>query len=411
MQCFFKLLGLLVFLHASLHGQIGYFCVPVADLLPQPFVKSGNNSIAALYDSISISPERGKESCLRSHQGIFNEQVTILGYENQQVYIELTNCFAQPMPGQNLHPTRFWTLADWVISEQRIETLEIEPSIFPEPIRYEDSYPTNKNNLITLLLPWYDSVTDTVYSAGTRFVVIQNRSNEEGYVIKLFDRYRQCATSTSIPRAIALPLCFETVTEQRKAFVELLELWCSFDGSIPYVWGGTSFSYLCHNDRAVLQQEYKNGVLLAYWNRPAIKQHPYAGFDASGLILRAAQIVGASYFCINSTSMANYLRPLRQGEFLEEGDILWAPGYVGVVGNFERNELIEAQGYARGYGNVHTIALKNKFADINSWQDFLYFYEHGLPLQSLNSEGYIVGLVSKYILFKFPSRINTMLKH
>jgi hypothetical protein len=408
MQFFIRLLVCIFFISSLLCGQVGYFCVPVADLIAQPFSKSEKYSVADLYDTISISPERGKDSCLRVHQGIFNEQVTILRYENQQVYIELTNCFAQSMPGQNQLPTRFWTRSDWVISEEMIDHLEIDRSIFPNPISYKEHY---RDKCITLLLPWYDSVTNTVYCAGTRFVIVKKKTDEKGYCVKLYDNTNKTATMSIVPRSIALPLSFETSAEQRYAFVELLQLWCSLDGSIPYVWGGSNFSYLCEDDFAVLQEEYKNGAMVAYWNRPGIKQYPYSGFDASGLILRAAQIVGAPYYCINSTTVANSLQPLQKGELLEEGDILWAPGYVGVVSNINRNELIEAQGYARGYGKIHAINLEKKFADIFSWKDFLYFYEHGFPLQSLNSEGQVVGTVLKYILFKFPTVARGKLKY
>ena len=174
------------------------------------------------------------------------------------------------------------------------------------------------------------------------------------------------------------------------------------DGLIPFVWGGTSFNYVCKDEYAVLQEEYGHGKTSAFWHRPNIIERPYAGFDASGFILRAAQIVGAPFFCINSTTIGNYLRPLRKNESLEEGDILWSPGYVGVVGSFKNNELIEMQGYARGYGKLHAIPLQKRFANIYSWDDFLDYYWHSLSLQSLDIEGNIVGLNAKYILFKFP---------
>jgi hypothetical protein len=78
MQFFIRLLVCIFFISSLLCGQVGYFCVPVADLIAQPFSKSEKYSVADLYDTISISPERGKDSCLRVHQGIFNEQATSL---------------------------------------------------------------------------------------------------------------------------------------------------------------------------------------------------------------------------------------------------------------------------------------------------------------------------------------------
>jgi hypothetical protein len=400
MYFFTHLLIAMMIIFSSMEGMIGYFCVPVVDLVAKPFSVSKNKSIAALYEGISISPERGKDSCLRVHQGIFNEQVTILGYQNEQVHIELTNCFSQPMPGLQC-PVQFWTRADWVISHEELDHIGIDHTIFPYPIRYDSCYQSSEE-YITLIMPWYDLVTDSLYSAGTRFVIINDLP--EGYAIVLYNYQTQHTASSIVPKSIALPGSFKTADEQKKAFVELLQIWCSLDDAIPFVWGGTSFSYVCCDDKALLEQEYKDGVVRAYWNRPAIKQRPYSGFDASGFIMRAAQIVGAPFFCLNSTTVSHNLRSLQHHEALEEGDILWTPGYVAVVGSIERNELIEAQGYARGYGKMHALKLHNKFANIYSWNDFLYSYERGLPLQSLNKDGYIVNTIPKYILYKFPSK-------
>ncbi len=385
-----------------IHGQVGYFCVPVADLVDKPFVAKNGRTVAELYDKISISPEQGKSSCLRVHQGIFNELVKIIRYENSQVFVELSDCYSCAMPRQKQQPVRLWTRADWVVAQETLKQLGIPEDIFPKPIENSDNNSFLDDRCITLILPWYDQVTDVTYSAGTRFVMVNDKVDSENYTVTLYHASNKLVATSQIPKNLAIvSKPFLTRAEQKKAFVELLQHWCSLEGIIPFVWGGSSFNYRAKNNYAVLEEEYTYGSQCSYWRCPLIEQKPYSGFDASGLILRAAQIVGAPYFCINSATIANSLQPLFPGQQLEEGDIVWMPGYVGVVGSLENNELIEAQGYSRGYGKIHSIALKDRYATIKTWQDFLYCYEQGIPLQSLNAKGQVVGSIPKFFIYKF----------
>lgn len=342
---------------ATVCAEIGYFCVPVADLIAAPFAVHNKSVVASLYNEISIAPERHKESCHRIHQGIFNEQVTILEYRNHQIYIELTNCFSLPVLGSEKQSVKAWTYEDWIISEKDLKQHGVGTSVFPPALHYLDTQ-SSQRDIITLLVPWYDSVTETTYSAGTRFCIYDSISYDDEYTIFIYDARKKSIAISVVPHGIALVSNFKDRDEQRKAFVELLYFWCSLDGDIPYVWGGTSFLYTCQNNDAALEHGYDaRGNFLEYWNRPGFSR-PYAGFDASSLLLRAAQIVGIPFFCINSTTLTHYLQPIQPGEMLQEGDIIYAPGYVGIVGDMDRNELIEAQGYARGYGKVHVVPLK-----------------------------------------------------
>jgi len=62
-------------------------------------------------------------------------------------------------------------------------------------------------------------------------------------------------------------------------------------------------------------------------NRPKANQEiAYSGFDASGLILRAAQIAGLPYFYKNSTTALANLHAVLPARLPKEGDILGAVG-------------------------------------------------------------------------------------
>ncbi len=394
----YHLFFILFFWFLSAYAEYGYICVPVADLIAEPF-ESKTSSISDLYNRISLSPERHKDSCTRIHQAIFNEKVKILDYKGEQVYIALTNCYSVQMPRQAPTAVKAWTRADWVISITELQKESIDLTIFPEPF-CENNQPIHEE-VITLIVPWYDPITHKTYSAGTRLITVPSLSKDINYTVILYDYENNKTVYATVPYKAAFPTSCTLPHERKKAFVELLYYWCSLEQSIPYVWGGSSFTYTSDSDTVILEEGMSHNNKIAYWNDPTIVKRPYAGFDCSGLLLRAAQIVGIPYFCINSTSVLHTFVPLLREELLEEGDIIWAPGYVSIVGSIEHNELIEAQGYSRGYGNVHAISLEKRFKGITTWDDFIYFYQHRLPLQSLNRDGLAVGYVPTYFIFKF----------
>lgn len=394
MRSFVFLLMLNSIFFSVMSIEVGYVCVPVADLVAQPFKENAGASIAEQYDALVLSPERGKKVCLRVHQALFNERVLILGSENQQLYVELTHCCVQSAPYRERKPVRVWTRADWIVSENELSSLGIESSLFA-PVEYQKPSSLCDKNVITLVAPWHDSISGYTYSAGTRFVV-HEQSSSEGFIVAFYNHRLQHHVISVIPQSLAL--CSSAIAEKRSAFIALLRFWCSLEGVIPFVWGGASFVTSCDGNFLLHEQNSKE----SYWERPSLTQRPYCGFDAATLILRAAQIVGIPYFCLNSMTILNSLPLLQRGDSLEEGDIVWAPGYVGIVGTLQNNEIIEMQGYSRGYGTLHALPLQKRYKDIYTWDDFLYWYDRSLPLQSLDSKGNVVTLLPNYIIFKLP---------
>ncbi len=102
------------------------------------------------------------------------------------------------------------------------------------------------------------------------------------------------------------------------------------------------------------------------WECPGA-QVPHCGFDCSGLILRAAQIVGLHYYFKNTTTLGLSLEDLEDDDSLQEGDLILMPGHVVIVGDVERNDLIEAAGHGAGFGAVHTISLAKRIAPIKDY--------------------------------------------
>lgn len=380
-----------------IQAQTGYICVPVADLIAEPFGFSSKQRVKAAYESLSVSPEQGKESCLRVHQAIFNESVTIVASKNDQVQIILKNCVSKAMMGFFDETVKVWTFKDWVITDKELNQLGIDCSIFPgsynEKTRCDES-------IISLLAPWYDDVTKIIYSAGTRFCLSPQQSNPDHYALILFDVHDKKLALSTVPKSYVVPSGFFTYEERRWLFVKLLYSWCNEGESVPFVWGGTSFSNFVSDD-VVLKRSFTNNSATVSWDCSSCVTRPLSGLDASGLILRAAQICGIPYYCCNSRSIANSLSTVSFCA-LQEGDILWAPGYVGVIASLQNNEIIEAQGYARGYGSVHCISLKKRFAEIETWKDFVYCCENRIPLKSLDSQGRCVAYVPLFRVYRLP---------
>jgi hypothetical protein len=378
-----------------LNAQEGFFCVPVADLVAVPF-QGTKDEIEHAYESLSLSPEYGQQSCLRVRQGIFNESVTILAYENDQVHVVLKNCFSKQIMSLYNQPIKVWTLKKWVLSREAVNELPDYP-IFPPAY---GKNPDFDKSIIALAFPWYDDVTDLTYSAGTRFCLVSERSNEENFCITLYNAHKKCSVISYVPRTHAL--CYPDLSykERRKQFVKLLYAWCNQQGPVPFVWGGTSFTHASNMDVALTTLVGQTESIA--WQPIQWTERPLSGLDASGLIVRAAQICGIEYFCCNSQTVANTL-PILSAEDVQEGDILWAPGYLGIVASLDNNEIIEAQGYGRGYGKVHCITLQKRFQDILTWNDFFICCQNHVPLKSLDSQGRCVAHIPLVKIYRLPN--------
>ncbi len=213
----------------------------------------------------------------------------------------------------------------------------------------------------------------------------QGNDTEDAYALILYDADKKESVYSFVPKQLAMNQMLTTEPEQRQAFIDLLYHWTSFE-VIPYVWGGLSFTHLSE-DQFVLMQDEKHGEPILYWDRPEIERRPYIGFDCSGVILRAAQIIGIPYFYKHTTTITHRLHPLTPKDSLQTGDILWTPGHVSVVGDIKNCELIEAVGYQGGYGCLHAIALNKRYKDVATWSDLLDIYFHKKPLQGINRNG------------------------
>lgn len=362
----------------SLHAEkIGYIAVPVADLLLRP-IKSRN--IAHIYASLfSASPQKGQYACLRGHQGIFNEQVSVTQELDAEVQICLTNCFfetALSMGKQSF----YWTLKENIIIP---EDFLIPQDLFPEPIRYNEYF--SDDQVITLAMPWHDMQTNKVYSVGTRFKRERSLDESDLFGIIYYDYDSKSIKIAQIQKDICLAdVSCLSLAERQNLFVTILRRWakCS-NNTIAYVWGGTSWTLPSSNSFSLIEDTIFD-TPVAYWVRPH-SSVPLSGFDCSGLILRAAQIAGLPYYFKNTTTIMHYLREISDNESVEAGDIIWCPGHVMIVSDVEKNTLVESRGYASGDGKVLEVSLDKRFTTISQYEALKIACLNHTPLKTIGA--------------------------
>ena len=62
-------------------------------------------------------------------------------------------------------------------------------------------------------------------------------------------------------------------------------------------------------------------------------------------------------------------------------------GNVMIVGNIEKNELLESAGYPDGFGKLQCLTLNDRFEGIFTYQDLIKAYRENQKLIFLNAQG------------------------
>lgn len=375
--------------------------VPVADLVCEPLsLKYGD--IEEAYKTIPISwgpIYADKSICPRQHQALFNEQVTVVATQKDEVCIEITNAFSQINAVTEPQAARYWTL------QKNIFPLDALPQdiqcCFPQPVNYctKNMHEIN-NNVITLAWPFYDATTKLRYSVGTRFVYIDQ--TDDAYITYIYNPLLHALHKVMIPKRYALVGSHNQPEICISNFVKLLRDWARSAGFIPFVWGGVSFSKRVTMEGFELkyaQDAY--GDQRAYWQLCEDDGPIYTGFDASGLILRAAQICGIPYFFKNSAMVQEYASS--SCEQLQEGDLIIIPNGLLVVSDITNNKVIGAFGYQFGFGKVVERTLADVFEGINNYADLLYACQNQYSLKLKDKKGNIIGSTKNYWFLKLAS--------
>lgn len=367
--------------------------IPVVDVAGQS-LKAYGKDILSCYNFFPLAPDKGSSSCLRLHQLLFNQIVTIVReFHNGEVAVEVPHLIYI----DTFHRKRndYWMLKKDLIP---LNALKKE---WHAAIPFE-SLP--KDSILILKAPWFEETTKKIFSAGSRFVREPGRDTEQVWAVRFLDFDNKAIRKAEVPKDIGLVANTKSFERAREIFLQLIKSWSHPpDGIIPYVYGGCSMTGTSPDKIFEVKKGYQCGLRAWYWQRPDIlNTTPLSGFDCSGMIYLAAQIAGLPYYFKNTLSLTTFLKPLESGELLAEGDLIWYQGHVLVVSDRKKNLVIEAVGYDSGFGKVHEVPLHKVFADIKTFDQLMKVYFHKHFIRRLNKTGKPYRSVYRVKILKLP---------
>lgn len=379
-------------LYSNTSPQKAFISVPVADLTVEPYFlfSKKEKSVEEYYHKIPFSGSW--DACKRAHQLLFNEIVTVLEEHGPEVKIQISN-FYFLKENESIPSDTYWMLKKNITYLEDLKQKKDDLSYIPHPISYKannisDSY---FEKIITLKKPFYDPVTKEIYSVGTRFVSVPDQeikgTFDQGFFeVYIFDNLAKKIKTTQIPKVNCVRNYSSNPDDKIQNFVQVLRLWAyQKEGAIPYVLGGWSWTITCPtNDYEILQEKESSNYSIHRKKWPQISK---TGFDCMGVIGRAAQVCDIPFYIKNTTTLLQNLEPLKKGEDIQEGDIIWYPGHVMVISSLKKNLIIEARGYERGYGKVQEISLENTIKEIKNFTELKNRYLEAKPITILYSDG------------------------
>ena len=391
-------------LSSILVAEKAVIVVPVADLVGQPLASFYKNEklIEQAYADLAWAGlgKLHSYACPRLHQALFNEIVELIEIRGQEALIRIPNLFYQTISNSNPQ-SEYWTLRKNVMTFDQLKKYDIKSSFFPQPIEYNCSdLGRCSRNVVTLTHPFAVPSTKQIVSAGTRFVKAPKQTSKDNVSVYVYNHDHKKIDLIDIPTTHSQSYQDGSTQEKIDNFVALLRNWTQSIGTIPYVWGGCSITHVHPTNQFHEQKSHYNHQPTAYVVRP-LKTDCKGGVDCSGLIARAAQIVGIPYFYKNSYTIANQLSMLQPTESLQEGDIIWLAGHVIVIAS--KTTIIEARHYEHGYGKIHEIPLSEQFKGITCTADLEKVFFQKIPLSRLNNKGEQMETYKHFKLLKLAS--------
>lgn len=386
--------------------NLAVVCVPVADLVGSPLDVVHPVFGTTIIDRYNRLPycgvgAHGGVACPRVHQLLFNEVVTVLSLHEHQACIAIPQVFY--ITHNNTEPQNiYWTLKSNIMPFSELKQSSAS-NIIPTPINF--AMPTNqiKTKILVLSLPFYDKSLRMTFSAGTRFIINEEKNTADAYAVYIVSPKTRNAQIHFIPTHFGIVQKESSQQEAVNIFLSLVRTWAT-KGNIPYVWGGCSFcTEIADNAFQEVKAPLSPTVESTYFIRPAEKEKVKTGFDCAGLVARAAQLAGIPYFYKNTLTLSSHLDEMSHNQPLQEGDLIWFSGHVMIVNDLQKNTLIEARSYTSGYGIVHEIPLASVFKGITTYSQLINACEQRKPLVRLNRIGEEVETIKRFKLLKMAS--------
>ncbi|OGB84781.1 hypothetical protein A3F66_00800 [candidate division TM6 bacterium RIFCSPHIGHO2_12_FULL_32_22] len=369
----------------------GLCIVPVADLLKKSAKEIFGESvdIKEAYRSLLM----GDVNCKREYQILYNELVEIIQVCNEEVQIRVPHIIYFD-PEQNLYTNVYWTLKENLACLFDLISANVDLNKIPEEISFNQEIIPDKS-IIVLKEP---IITDEnlAFSAGTRFKIAFKNYDHAVYCYFLNKNLEQKVLK--IPRYKINFYEDKDIDERILDFVKLLRGWANLKfGFIPYLYSGSSFIYPYFTDTILERENDKT------FYKDELEVYPYVGFDCSCIISRGAQICNLPYFYKDSITLERNLEQLTNFSDLKNSDIIWFPGHVVIVSDVENNLVLEARGYASGFGRVHECHINRMFGNINSFYELFNAKKENKKLKLLTKDGGLRYLIKDYKILSLKS--------
>ncbi|MCF7900527.1 hypothetical protein K9K77_03390 [Candidatus Babeliales bacterium] len=394
------LLFVLTLFQTTIHTIPNAFCcVPVADLIGTS-MKEMRTKKSPIQSYSDMPFYDIGFLCPRISQLLFNEQVELLEEQGDEVKISISH-FYYKTSVNNLKHTTYWTQKKNIMKFSDISKQDL--SCIPEvPCFMKKTVPLK--NIITLVLPSKNTKTNTLFSAGTRFVKSNNQLRPHYITVECFNpTTKKCEPFIISEKACdwGLPCSDQG---KRRVFVSQLQSWAHpVCGHIPYVLGGASIqTFYTSSDFTCSEFMYKNKKKKFYYRKKEDTTAPCTGIDCAQLITRAAHRAGIPFFAKNTSTMLQDLQPVTKNDTIENGDIIAWKGHVAVITDVEKGLLVESRAYSHGYGIVHEIPFSEQFEGISSLQQLKTAYFEKKQISRLNKAGKKVGTISNIQIMKLP---------
>lgn len=388
----------LFFLSCFLYTYEAVVIVPVADMVGESLqcLAAANITVDMLYKQIPFTPQEGKYSCLRIHQLLFNERVFVELETEEEVKCHLYTVFYETFTPFKRN-TSFWT------QKKNIARLDMLKSTMHNavPMAYSLDFATvNNDNIATLTVPMRSEQTQATYSGGTRFVRLPLLDTATHYAIALPQYTNNQWSIDFVEQECAVVQYPQEEQEIRQRFVATLKQWTHENSLMPCVFGGCSIlDFYEENIFSPTTFTIDNEPMIGWMRENA--RYPYTGCDASGLIARAAQIVGIPYFYKNTTTARNNLKVIDPSkEVIQHGDLIWSPGHLMVIADITPCTIIEAVSYSSGYGIVHQLPLAMMFEGIATLDELINNYSNQQALVRLDAQGNSIRTIDNYCFLR-----------
>ncbi len=367
------------FLHTQNYPYIAFCRTPVADLfgniptltaIGQPW---DEENLATIYPRVS--------------QLIFNEQVTVKDKRGKYSLVSIFHWFYTPRDSNHI-------ITDyWVETESLTHLSKKEQPYIPSPISFKTEH-LYDSSVVTLQYPYViDGVT---YSAGTRFKRADRKIKDDTISVKIYNK----KTPTAIPESFLQHKKLTTSQEKRDLFLTLVKEWTSSSESFfPYVLGGASITHAHPNNEMFTSQIIKvQEIEKFFFYRPLHNESLPQGIDCSHLITRAAHIAQIPLFARNTTTFLKTSPSIPKNYTLQNGDFLVWKGHCCIVADVEKNLVIEARGYASGYGKVQQLPLSKIFKNVKTYKELLKKYYKKEKLYRIDKHRNIIQEIDTFLI-------------